>query len=530
MHIPQEDLEFYNLISPTFNGIKFPMPPPKLTPAERRQRRMAFRNERHLYYRNCDLTGKKILSAYSPDKEYKVYHFKEWASDKWNPMDYGMEPNFQRSFFEQFAELSKKVPVRSLNISSDMENCDFCNYGGSSKNCYLCIAPFQSQDCYYSRIPYACTYDIDGFANIQCQYTYESIACEGCYECFFSEYSKGCSESAFLLDCISCKNCFGCVGLKQQEYCFLNKKYSPEEYAKKVEGILSDRQKLNEFIEYFRSFSLKFPRKYSRNFQAENCTGDLIRNAKNCKDSFDLFYQEDSRYCELGGAQTHHAYDCTITGVNVVNCYEHIGATSCNNTAFGVYVTGNQNSYYLMNCENCIDCFGCNGLNRKQYCIFNKQYTAEEYHKTVAKIVEKMISDGEWGEFFPMAISPFAYNETLAHDYFTLTQQEVEAKGLQWKPENKQYDANPNLLRCKTTGQPFQVIKQEEDFLKKYGIAFPDKAPQVRYLDRLKSMNPYQLWERTCPDGTVVQSPYSPDRPEIILSEKAYQDYDFLLR
>ncbi len=100
----------------------------------------------------------------------------------------------------------------------------------------------------------------------------------------------------------------------------------------------------------FKEFSLKFPRKYARNTQAENCTGDLVRHAKNCKECYDLFYQEDSKYCELGGAQASNIHDCTIAGFNMVNCYEQIGGLSCNDCSFGVYVSFNQNSYYLMNC------------------------------------------------------------------------------------------------------------------------------------------------------------------------------------
>jgi len=35
-----------------------------------------------------------------------------------------------------------------------------------------------------------------------------------------------------------------------------------------------------------------------------------------------------------------------------------------------------------------------------------------------------MISSGEWGEFFPIEMSPFGYNETIAQEYFPITQDE----------------------------------------------------------------------------------------------------------
>jgi Zn ribbon nucleic-acid-binding protein len=59
-----------------------------LCPDCRQQRRLAFRNERNLYKRKCDATGKNIISIYSPDKNIKVYNQDFWWSDKWNTMDY----------------------------------------------------------------------------------------------------------------------------------------------------------------------------------------------------------------------------------------------------------------------------------------------------------------------------------------------------------------------------------------------------------------------------------------------------------
>ncbi|MDP2669631.1 MAG: hypothetical protein Q8O99_01100 [bacterium] len=34
--------------------------------------------------------------------------------------------------------------------------------------------------------------------------------------------------------------------------------------------------------------------------------------------------------------------------------------------------------------------FGCSNLRNKQYCIFNKQYTQEEYEQLVPKIITHM--------------------------------------------------------------------------------------------------------------------------------------------
>jgi len=54
--ITEEDLAFYDKISPVFNGTKYSIPPPTLSPDERLRRRWTFRNERSLYNNRCAKT------------------------------------------------------------------------------------------------------------------------------------------------------------------------------------------------------------------------------------------------------------------------------------------------------------------------------------------------------------------------------------------------------------------------------------------------------------------------------------------
>jgi len=82
-----------------------------------------------------------------------------------------------------------------------------------------------------------------------------------------------------------------------------------------------------------------------------------------------------------------------------------------------------QYSYYCDLCFHCENCFGCVGLRHKQFCILNKQYTKDEYEKLVSIIIQRMINDKEWGEFPYGKYSQFAYNETMAHEYFPLTKE-----------------------------------------------------------------------------------------------------------
>src|SRR3989338_11693288 len=87
--IDASDFDFYK---------KIDVPPPTWCPECRQKRRYAWRNERVLYRRNCDLCGKRSVTIYSPNKPFKVYCPQCWWSDKWSGLDYGRDFNFSRSF------------------------------------------------------------------------------------------------------------------------------------------------------------------------------------------------------------------------------------------------------------------------------------------------------------------------------------------------------------------------------------------------------------------------------------------------
>jgi len=57
---------------------------------------------------------------------------------------------------------------------------------------------------------------------------------------------------------------------------------------------------------------------------------------------------------------------------------------------------------YCDNCYSCKDCIGCVGLNKKRYCILNRQYSKEEYETLAATIIKQLRETGEWGKFFPV--------------------------------------------------------------------------------------------------------------------------------
>src|SRR5687767_11649164 len=109
------DVALLEKISPTIANKKYKLPSPTHCPTCRQQRRYAGRNECHIHWRNCDLTGERFLSLYSQDKPHKVYKDSAWWSDQWDPMQYGRDFDFSRPFFDQFNDLLLAVPRRGMN-------------------------------------------------------------------------------------------------------------------------------------------------------------------------------------------------------------------------------------------------------------------------------------------------------------------------------------------------------------------------------------------------------------------------------
>jgi hypothetical protein len=110
---------------------------------------LSFRNERKLYRRKCDATGENIISAYSPDKPYKVYDQKIRRSDARDPMSYGFEFDFSKTFRENFEILIMGVPLMSL-LNFQNEESEYTTYTANSKSCYLCSTTAFSEHLMYT--------------------------------------------------------------------------------------------------------------------------------------------------------------------------------------------------------------------------------------------------------------------------------------------------------------------------------------------------------------------------------------------
>ncbi|MEI8091598.1 MAG: hypothetical protein WCG98_05215 [bacterium] len=69
-------------------------------------------------------------------------------------------------------------------------------------------------------------------------------------------------------------------------------------------------------------------------------------------------------------------------------------------------------------------------MKNKEFCIFNKEYSKEDWFELANKIFEKMDIDGILGKSFPGDLNPFYFNDTAAYLIDdTFTKDEVEKEG-----------------------------------------------------------------------------------------------------
>jgi len=174
-----------------------------------------------------------------------------------------------------------------------------------------------------------------------------------------------------------------------------------------------------------------------------------------------------------------------------------------------------------------------------------------------------------YGEFFPIELSPFAYNETVAQEFFPLTKEQALSQRHSWKePEKRNAQATisseklgddattiddsilKEVIACEHESKcneqctgAFRIIAPELDFYRKMKLSLPRLCPNCRHYQRLAQRNPLKLWQRECqcagPSSSgykntgkhfhkaehclnAFETSYAPERPEIVYCEACY--------
>jgi hypothetical protein len=537
--IYQEDVMLLEKLSPKIWSVSLSLPLPKSCPDCRQQQRLSFRNERHLYKSQCNASGKPIISLHSPDTKYTTYDASLWDSDAWSADNYQRDYDENSSFFQQFSQLLDQVPKKSL-YGLINENSDFTNDCTHCKDCYLLYASDYCENSYYGLIQNTKN-SVDCNESAYLQECYECIDCDHLQNVRHAQDSKNCNDCDYIYACTNCSDCFLCSNLNWKKYCILNTQYTKSEYQQELQKY----HMKDNILELYAQVKKQAPKKSSQISQSENCLGNYILNSKNCFYCFDASQAEDSRYIFYWSLWTKDCMDTSMASINAVKCYNsQCCLENCNNIICCNFCINVQNSFYLDNCIRCKDCFWCVWLKDKQYCIFNTQYTKEVYERILLKIFWNMTQTWEWGNFFPIELSPYWYNQTVANDYYPLSKQEVQNLWWKWSeyiPEAPKVDKIISAaslpkdisnipddilnwaIKCEITGAPFRIIKPELEFYRKHTLQIPRIHPDERYLQRVQCRRPRKIFKSTCTHcETEVQTTYPPGSHENMYCETCY--------
>ena len=151
------------------------------------------------------------------------------------------------------------------------------------------------------------------------------------------------------------------------------------------------------FIEDFRQLLLREPKHFAPRQHTENSDyTSFCYKVKNCylcfasdylEDCFYIHHSEHNKDCADGMSvwESELSYECmdTLKFYNCDFCWNSTNLTDC---------------FLCEDCRGCQNCFGCSGLRQKKFCIFNKDFSKEDYFKKTAELKKKFFEDGVWGE------------------------------------------------------------------------------------------------------------------------------------
>lgn len=434
---------------------------PAISPRERFKQLGAFWPMWALHKRECDKTGKTIISIFDKDCKYPVWHRDEWVAHSDPP---SRDFDFERPFFEQAYELFTASPIPH-NFQSNNINCEYTDDWYHSKNCYLCHSGQSNESCRYC---YGCDqlkdvhYGVFSFTSELCL---DIINCTSCFNGKFLLNCKNIYDSSFLYDCRDSSDCLFSFNLRNKKYCFANQQLTKEAFEKKkAEWDLTSMDVYEHAKRYF--MQMMHETAWHRALQIDRCensSGCYIRDSKDCENCYMLSNHENCSNVSFSGPHAKTALDALgtvgseLTFMCSLPVYSYF-ARFCFSVDHCRYV---DYSAYLQNCQYC---FGCCGLFGKKYCILNKPHTPEAYEKMVGRIIEHMKKTGEYGEFFPDYFPPNPYEESYSGFHF---------------PKS---DESPLLSR------PFEVQKGDIEFAKKINGPLPNSYYIKRIQENFKWM------------------------------------------
>ncbi len=419
------------------------------------------------------------------------------------------EYDFTKTFFENFADLYRSIKLPAIiNIWS--ENSDFSEISIFVKNAYLSFTTVSGCE----NILYSVNIK-DNSRNVlnsvmvwdSCENVYMSSWIIKSSSVFYSQNIVNSRDIWFSTNLVWCSECISCSNVENVSYQISNKQYTKDEYLTKKKELLSNPSWFDSLYQKSKVKSTNIWSKdtiWTCNFYCEN----LNSWAYNYK-------VIDWKNVVLVWLPTwnKNIYDTYNAGSPIWSdmywvmaaWWEHIYMTLHNNNW--------TNNFYSILLDECSFCLWCVWLKNKSYCIFNKQYSQEEWFNMVDKIFASMEQSGELGEFFPATMNPYYFNDTVASLFdLWFSKQEVINKWFLWRDEEVKVDIPTTLDKIgvdELSGfewfdsdgkwyidndvmnkvvvdkfwNSYRFVPMEIEFLKRYNLPLP----RQHWLDRIKT-------------------------------------------
>lgn len=523
------------------------VPAPKICPSCRLQRKLTFRNERVLYKRSCDATGKEMVSIYSPDKKMVVYNKEYWHGDDWNPLALGRDYDPTRSFFEQFGELLHETPVPNVLTMNNIAS-EYVNHSANCDHCYMTMLATNNKDCVYGKNIHDSFRCIDNTNINHCQDCYENVFGLQNNTCYWLYESENCYDCHFSSNLTSCTNCILCTNLSHKEYMIRNQQVTPEEFAafKATWDVPACQREFEKIRQERICLYGSFP-------HSEDCTGNNLVHCTDCLYSFDAENCENSEFLS-GNKGIRDSMDlfALLDAEQMYDCTG--GMFGSSRVCWSILPMNLHESFFTYFCQNGDHLFGCVSTRNSSYCILNKQYTKEEYEALRTRIIADMEARGEWGYFIDPLYSPLGYNESVAHEYFPLTKEQASGK-FQWHEEiNTRFEGEGytphndvqayrnqleaehllnGVILCTESGRPFKITPQELSFCLEGNLPIPRLHPDIRHKKRFTAVLPPRLWRRACMNPSrydtmihctnTFETAYAPHLPQRVYCADCYK-------
>ncbi len=417
----------------------------------------------------------------------------------------------QIPFFQQFQNLFLKLK-NAASLSRDKnENSDYADNIFWTRDTYLsCTVWLDTEKILYSFVVRENCKNVLNSSEISdnAENIYMSVGVRNSFNIFYARFIADSSNIWFSTNLIWCHECLFCDDLQNQSYCISNKQYDKETYMEKKQTLLVQKE---NFLLWLLALSKKWT-----NFASTDVEGNFIVKSHKVTQSALAYRVEQWRNLFMTGSNlgNKNMYDIMFSGWGGAD--DSYGSIFFGTFASKIYcsahIAGSQSIFYSYYLDNCSYCLWCIGLQNKQFCIFNKEYTKEERFTLANKIFSQMESDWTLWSFFPGWMNPFYFNDTAAYLMDdTFTKEEVTKAWYLRRDEEIKVDVPSNAEVITTndldqyqnfteTGEwnidkeilkkvikddkwnYYRIIPMELDFLQKHGLPLPE----IHRLERIK--------------------------------------------